>query len=389
MAGDKESKTEKPTAKRQKEARNEGRIPRSQELVAWATILAGVMVIRSTVSRASDMLHGMMNRMGELIAKPDAGTAIHYMTSSIVDGFVVIAPLMGMFTVLAIIGHLAQVRFVLATKALKPTFSRLNPVSGIKRLMSGQSLWQAAKELFKVVVFGYIAYRTLYGTVIELATGGPFAITEVMRITISSVMRFIRDVAVAGVVIGLVDFFYQRHKINQGLKMTKQEVREEGKQQEGNPEVKGQIRAKQRQMSRNRMMSQIKDADVVIVNPVHLAIALKYDPARGAPRVVAKGAGFVAEKIRDKADEHKVPLVQDIPLARTLHKACDIDDEIPSAMFEAVAKVLAFVFSLKARGTGTGLHKMPGTPDLVEVERMEKAAAKPSAKTPAGGTLVG
>lgn len=368
MSSDKHSRTEQPTAKRLKEARDEGRIAKSQDLVAWGSILAGVIVLRITVSRCAEMMSGMMHEMGLLIAEPDVSKALSFGGSSVADSFIAIAPLIALFTALAIIGNVAQVRFVMARKALKPQLSRLNPINGFKRIFSSQGLWQAGKELLKTLIFGYIAYRTLYDTVVTLATGGPYAITEVMRVTVEVTMMFIRNVALAGVAIGLVDYIFQRRKIMQGLRMTKHEVKEEMKQSEGNPEVKGQIRAKQRQMSRNRMMAAIKDADVVVVNPVHIAIALKYDPNRGAPRVTAKGAGFVAEKIRERADEHRVPIVQDIPLARALHKVCEVDDEIPPGFFEAVAQVLAFVFGLRARGTSAGFHKMPGTPDLEDVD---------------------
>jgi flagellar biosynthetic protein FlhB len=132
------------------------------------------------------------------------------------------------------------------------------------------------------------------------------------------------------------------------------------------------MRQRQRQMSRNRMMAAVKDADVIVVNPIHIAVALKYDPERGAPRVVAKGSGFVAEKIRERAEEHDIPTVQDIPLARTLNRICDIDDEIPGEMFEAVAKLLAFVFTMRSRGTSSGFHRMPGSLDMAEADAMEE-----------------
>ena len=145
-------------------------------------------------------------------------------------------------------------------------------------------------------------------------------------------INFVRQAAAIGVVIGVVDYFWSRKKTMDGMKMSKHEIKEESRSQDLPPEVRGRIRQRQRQFSRNRMMAAMKSADVVIVNPVHIAVALQYDPEKGAPRVLAKGAGFVAEKIKEKAEELKLPLVQDIPLARAIHKSCDIDDEIPAAV---------------------------------------------------------
>jgi flagellar biosynthetic protein FlhB len=246
-------------------------------------------------------------------------------------------------------------------------------MKGFKRIFSMQSTFQLFKEVIKTVAFAAVAYFTLWDTVVNLSRNGPYSMQALVGIVVAAVVRFIKYTAICGVLVGIVDYMYNRRKTNSGLKMTKQEVKEESKQQDLPPEVRGKIRQKQRELSRNAMMSMIAKADVVVVNPVHIAMALKYDPATGAPKVVAKGAGFIAEKIKEKADESRVPIVQDIPLARALHKACDIDDEVPWALFEAVAKVLAFVYGLKNRGASAGFHKMPGTPDLKDVEGNESA----------------
>lgn len=375
MSSDKQSRTEAPTPKKIKEARDEGRIAKSQDLAAWASIFIGVTTIQSAVVKSGRALEKMMGNMSALISDPDVGKSLTYLKESIFDGFLAIAPLMGFMVALAIIGNVTQVRFVLAFKAMKPSFKRLNPISGFKRMFSAHSLWQVAKELVKFVAIGYIAYKNLYWSTLHLVQGGPYPLGELVSSTVGSAVNFIRLAALAGLVIGVLDYFFQRRQINTQLKMTKQEVKEEYKSQDINPETKAKMRSRARQMSRNRMMSAIKDADVLIVNPIHIAIALKYDPKRGAPRVLAKGSGFLAEKIREKADEHKVTIVVHVELARALNKICDIDDEIPGELFEAVAMVLAFVYSLKNRGAAAGTHQMPGTPDLEDVERAEAVAA--------------
>jgi flagellar biosynthetic protein FlhB len=150
-----------------------------------------------------------------------------------------------------------------------------------------------------------------------------------------------------------------RRRTNKGLRMSKQDIKDEHKQSEGDPMLKGAIRSRQMQMSRNRMMSDIAEADVIMVNPTHVAVALRYQPEKGAPRVVAKGAGVIASRIREAAEEHRVPMVADVPLARALHRSCEIGQEIPAELFTAVARVLAFVMALKTRGSAVGVHRNP------------------------------
>lgn len=373
MSSDKDGKTEDPTAKKKGEARQEGNIPRSQELVSWVAILGGFVMLERTCRKGSAFMMEEMDRMGDLIAAPDEHKALSFMVDSIADSFILIAPLILTFLVLGVIGHLAQVKFLFSTKTIKPDLKKMNPITGIKRIFSPQSVFQLGKEVVKTVAFGLIAYWTLWDTVINLSRNGPYSIDALLGITIGAVVRFIKYAAFTGVIIGIIDYLYNRRKSNRGIKMTKQEVKDETKQQDLPQEVRSKIRQKQHEMSRNLMMSAIAKADVVIVNPVHIAMALTYDPATGAPKVVAKGAGFIAEKIKEEAEENRVPIVQDIPLARALHKSCDINDEVPWALFEAVAKVLAFVYGLKNRGAAAGHHKMPGTPELSEVERNESA----------------
>jgi flagellar biosynthesis protein FlhB len=372
MAGDKDGKTEKPTAKRKSEARKEGRIARSQELVQWVAIFIGMTMLERTVNSGAKFLQEEMNKSADLMAHPDIHTDISFMASSVGKAFMIVMPLTLLFMVISVIGHLAQVRFVLTFSSIKPSFNKINPLTGFKRIFSPSGLFQAGKQMIKLIILGALVYMTIYKTMTGLTMNGPYATNQILHVVAKSVVSFVREVAAVGIVIGVVDYLWSRKKTNDGMKMSKQEVKEETRQQDLPPEVRGALRRKQRQMSRNRMMAAMKNADVVIVNPVHIAVALEYNPQRSAPRVLAKGAGFVAEKIREKAEEENIPLVQDIPLARALHKSCEIDDEIPAALFQAVARVLAFVFSLKSRGTSQGFHKMPGTPDLEDVEPLDE-----------------
>lgn len=341
-------------------------------------------MIQRTVVDGGRLLLTLMNDTSDLIGAADENKAMGFFNEAMFEALKVLAPLALFFMALGVLSHLAQVRFVFSLKSMKPQFSRINPISGFKRVYSKHTVLQMLKEIAKVVVLGYIAYRTLWATLINLGTNGPYGIDVLISMAVGAVMQFLKEVALAGVVIGIIDYFMQRKRITGDMRMTKEEVKQEHKTQEGSPEMKGAIRQKQRAMSRNRMMSAIKDADVVVVNPVHVAVALKYqmDGKAGAPKVVAKGAGFVAEKIREQADEHQIPILQDIPLARTLHRVCEVDEEIPADLFEAVAMVLAFVFGLKNRGQAKGFHKMPGTPELAEYEAGEEQRAAAEGRKP-------
>ena len=377
---DKESRTEEATDKRKAEARKKGNVARSQDLISWVAMLAGITLLQSTFNNASHGLLDLMQQMNRLIAKPDQSEALSFLGTAAAMSARVVAPLALAFMILGIVGNLLQTKFVLASQALKPNFKKLDPIAGTKRLFSKHSYVEAGKQILKLSLLAFVAYKVLWSTYINAVTNGPYSFGTIMATTANATLSFLRIVAVIGIAIGVIDFLYQRRKTATDMRMTKEEVRQEMKQQDLPAEVKAQIRAKARSISSNRMMSAIKDADAVIVNPVHVAIALKYEPTKGAPKVVAKGAGFVAENIREKAEEEGVPLIQDIPLARTLHHACDIDDEIPMELFEAVAKVLAFVFGLRNRGGASGFHKMPGTPSLEEYEKDEERKKEEEAK---------
>jgi flagellar biosynthetic protein FlhB len=171
-----------------------------------------------------------------------------------------------------------------------------------------------------------------------------------------AMMSFLRNAALLGLILAAADYAMEKRLHLKELKMSLQDIKDEVKQSDGDPMMKGMIRERQMKMSRNRMMADIATSDVVLVNPTHVAVALKYDPLGGAPRVVAKGSGAIAAKIRERAEEHRVPMVRDVPLARALHKSCEIGDEIPAELYGAVARVLAFIFSLKARGAAAGTH---------------------------------
>jgi flagellar biosynthesis protein FlhB len=235
--------------------------------------------------------------------------------------------------------------------------SRLNPFAGLKRIVGPHAWWELVKALVKTSVLAGVLYSSVRHLVPNLMASGALPVGAVLSNVAGAVLALVRSAAVAGLVVAGADYLVVYRRNNKQLKMTKQEVRDEAKRSEGDPHLKGAIRSRQMAMSRNRMMAELPKADVVVVNPIHVATALRYDPARGAPRVVAKGAGAVAAKIREVAAEHRIPMVQDVPLARALYKNCDLGAEVPPELYTAVARVLAFVMGLKARGSAAGLHR--------------------------------
>jgi flagellar biosynthetic protein FlhB len=354
MAGE---KTEKPTPQRRKKARSEGQIPRTQDLGAWGGMLVASflvpMALRGTLEKATVLFRQALAIAGD----PDPETARNLFQRGLSTAAVSVAPLAISLSMIGVLLTAAQGGIVLSSKGLTPKFSRLNPLPGIKRAFGGQAAWEATKIVLKTVVLAAVLYFGTKDLVPALLSQGALPLPALLDLIAGSAVKLMRYAAVAGLAMAGADYAMARRRINKQTYMTKEEVKQEYKNTEGDPHVKGQIRQRQMEMSRRRMMADVPKADFVVVNPVHVAVALRYDPARGAPRIMAMGAGAVAAKIREKATEHRIPLIQDVALARGLYQACDIGQEIPPEMYMAVARILAFVMSLKAKGAAAGLHR--------------------------------
>jgi len=340
-------KTEQPTAKRKREARRDGNLARSAEVVAWTQMLAAGVLLPASFSIGRGSLRHVMNQVGIAVARPDADTAVRLLGSALRDGLLAVAPLALGMVAIGLVGNFAQTGFAFSGKALKPKFDRLSPKKGLKRLLSPHSAWEAGKAALKLVVLTAVAWPGVAHLGAALATGGRVPAGEVLSEVTSATMGLLRTVALAGLALAAVDYALQRRRVRKSMMMTKQEVKEEYRQSEGDPMTRQRVRQRQVEMSRNRMMAAVAVSSVVVVNPTHIAVALEYRPEWGAPRVVAKGQGFVAQRIREEAEKHNVPIVRDVPLARTLHATCKLGQAIPPALYEAVARLLAFVFSLK------------------------------------------
>lgn len=355
-------KTEKPTPKKLKEARDEGNIPFSRDVAAWLSTAAGALTIPYTVEAGETLMRRTLGRLDAVAAHPEPGRALSVLTDTFAGVPGVLGPL-ALATVLAVIvSGAVQGTLRPAPKKLKPKFSNLNPVNGFKQHWGPQAIWEGTKSLLKTVVIGGVMWMVAKNLAPQLIGQGTLPISAVLALTKGAVVKMLVVTIVIGLVIAAADYAMSYRRTMKKLRMSKQDIKQEHKNSEGDPLLKGAIRSKQMAMSRNRMMADVATADVVLVNPTHIAVALRYEPGSGAPKVVAKGAGAIASKIREKAKENDVPLVKDIELARAMYKGVKVGQEIPAEFFAAVAKVLAFVMSLRSRGSLTAFgdaHTVP------------------------------
>ncbi len=347
-------KTEKATAKKRRDARNRGQVLKSIEVntAFCSLVIFGFMYLffEQYITGLAEMMGTALGSVATLSATTvwDAPllTTVYLQVLQLVAPIILPILLCAFLSGVAI--NVAQVRFLFTTKPLIPSLSKINPISGFKKLFSLKGLSELIKSLIKVIALGYILYREYQ----EIITIYPWIMSGDLREIIIGFMERIFMIAIQMsfvlAIIALFDYLYQWWQFEKDLKMTKQEVKDEFKQQEGDPKIKGKIRQKQMQMSAMRMMEQVPQADVVITNPTHYAIALKYDLAvAAAPIVLAKGQDFLARKIKETAQENSIEIVENKELARSLYQFCEIGDQVPPDLYQAVADVLVYVYRLK------------------------------------------
>lgn len=350
-------KTEKPTERRRKESRKEGQVPRTQELGGWASLLvvglALPMMLRHELEALRDLMVTCLSMGDEATTGKALGLlgrgAQHVLFSLVILGCAVM--------VVSVASAMAQGGLYFATKSLKPKLSKLDPIKGAKRIFGPHALWEGAKMLLKSALVALVVYLAIRAVMPLI--GGLVPIHTVLDTVSAQALGLVRNISLVGLGMAAADYAVQRRRVGKQVRMSKEEVKQEHRQTEGDPMIKSAIRSRQLAAARNRMMADVPTADVVLVNPTHVAVALRYEAERGAPRVVARGAGAVAAKIRAVAAEEQVPLVRDVPLARTLYRSTKVGQEIPPELFAAVAQVLAFVLSRRARGQRGGEHDGP------------------------------
>ncbi len=359
-AGDKHARTEAPTPKHKKEAREKGQVARSPEVGGWLAMLAATMLLPWLFSLAKSRVFAVTSSAVSVMQHPTLGGALGVLEGGLRQFLDFAAITGGVFMAIGLVAGIAQVGKAASFKAARPKLSSISPKQGLQRLVSPQALWELGKQLSRLLVLAVLAYFSLRTIVMTLGGKSPASLGPALSYLASSVISFIRTVSVVGFALALADYGVKRHKLQTQLKMTKQEVKDERRQQEGSPEVKGRIRRQQYAIARSKVIAAVKTADVVVTNPTHFAVAIQYDPSRsGAPRVVAKGVDALALRIKEEAGRHTVPVVEDPPLARYLYATCEIDHQIPAAVYLAVARLIAFVYSLTPAMRTVGVYRRP------------------------------
>jgi flagellar biosynthetic protein FlhB len=349
----KDDKTEKATPKRKSEARKKGQVAKSADLNGALVLVAALITLGALGPAAVNGVAGSMRNAFGLIATPqtivtDSGLSALF-HAGLETVLATVAPIAGVCLAVGVIGNIAQVGFRPSMTALKPDIKRINPVSGFKNVFGSRVPFETGKALAKVGVVGAVAAIALIPQLTSLGASVGTTPSQLGHLMGSSALSIAERAAFAYLLIGIVDLVWQRRRHIKMLRMSKQEVKEEYKQHALPPEVRSALRRRQMQAARARMMAAVPQADVVVTNPTHFAVALSYDGTRPAPVVVAKGQDLVAAQIRRIADENDVPVVPDPPLARELHRTVEIGQMIPADLYAAVAHVLAFVYRVAAR----------------------------------------
>ncbi len=370
---DRSSKTEEPTPKRRRDARRKGQVARSPLLAGWATVLAASVALPALGHQLLGAWEGLFLATTVAMSHPSPAAARRLLAEGLDAGFSAALPLVGLVAAVSLVVSVGQVGLRASPKALwRP--EQLSLTKGVRRLLSIRGLWAALRsslELALLAVVGYLAVHRL----VSMMVAGAMPLSATLGATGKAILAAVRYLALAGLVVAGADFAFQRRRLAQDLRMTKQEVKEEARRSEGSPELRRAVRSRQRKLSRSRMVAEVARSAVVVTNPTHLAVALAYE--RGvdaAPRVVAKGIGSLALAIRREARRHGVPVVEDRSLAWTIHAACEEGSIVPPHLYQAVAQVLAFVYSLT-----------PSARSLLDTHRMARAGSAAPGRSDSGG----
>ncbi len=348
---DKQEKTEQPTPKKLSDARKKGQVAKSMEINSLLVFSSGLMLLYFSQHNISEHFASFTIKIFSSLDTLQLNVQVvqQFMIEICLSVFFAFIPFFLGLVVISIIAGFAQVGFKLSPEALMPKMEKFNVINGIKKvLFSSKSLVELIKSLVKLIIVSLSVYLILSNTIIDTASLVTLSVGEIVKYMMEATFNLTWKLALIYSVLAAADFVYQKHSFKKDMMMTKEEIKEEHKQSEGDPHVKSRIRRIQIMMSKNRMMHDIPKADVVITNPTHFAVALKYEMTKdSAPKVVAKGVDALAQKIKEEAAKNNIPLYEDRELARALYKYCDIGDYVPEKLFKAVAQVLAYIYQLK------------------------------------------
>lgn len=347
-----QEKTEEATPKKKQESREKGQVARSMELPAafilFFSFLFFIVFGGFMKERFMALISGIFEN--HLLMDLTEGNIRPFFIDIFFQSLIILGPLLIMAVVIGVLGNVMQFGFLVTTEPLKMKLSNLSPIQGFKRIFSMRSVVEFVKSIIKITIIGFVVYSTLMGEIDKILTLG--------RVPLEEIFSYVADITISLglkiggllIIIAIIDYMYQRYDYNKNLRMSKQDIKDEYKKTEGDPFIKGKIKEKQRRMAMMRMMQEIPKADVIITNPTHYAVAIKYDDKQmEAPTVIAKGTDYVALKIKEKGKEHGITVMENKPLARALYAQVDIGKSIPADLFQAVAEVLAFVYKAKGK----------------------------------------
>ncbi len=346
-----QEKTEEATPKRKEEARRKGQVAKSNEINTAFIILSAFLALKILGPYMYDLIASYMRFMFTNVTTADFSiNHVYLLLLQLGVVFLkVVLPVMLTVLVISLAVNILQVGFVLSFEPLMPQLDRINPVKGFQRLFSLRSLAELVKSLFKIGIITYFVYRFIIRETALVPQLIGADLTDSLRYSAGLVDDLGLEIGAVILVLAAMDYFYQWWEHNKSLRMSKQEIKEEFKQTEGNPQIKGKIKERQRAMALRRMMQEVPKATAVITNPTHFAVAIKYDKTMAAPKVIAKGQDFLAERIKQVARENRVAVVENKPLARALYSTVEVGEAIPPELYQAVAEVLAYVYRLKRR----------------------------------------
>ena len=347
-----EEKTEKATLKKRQDTRKKGEVAKSRELPSVAVLLASLLTFVFFGAYMYSHIKMIMVSSFSLPLSREINVLefINFAQEVIISFLVSLGPLLAFIVITAIFSNIMQVGFMVSTESITPKLSKLDPIKGFGRLFSKQSIMELFKTLVKLFIVSGIGYLTIRNEMRNIYQLGDMEINSIVVYVLGTTFKLFIRCTLAMIVLVVIDYAFQKYEFESKLKMTKQEVRDEQKNTEGDPQVKSRIRSIQAEMARKRMMQDVPKADVVITNPTRLAIAIKYDEsAMNAPKLIAKGAGEIAKKIREIAQKHDIPIVENKELARSMYSQVEIDQEVPASLYQAVAEVLAYIYKLKLK----------------------------------------
>lgn len=351
-------KTEPATSKKLNDIRKEGQVAKSKELITAVSLMSLFIILKIYLSKLGtgliDVYTQVYNSISKVVDDSYNGlpirTAGSVMQQVIIDMIKLVIPILLVAIVIAILGNMLQQKWMVTAKPLQPKFSKISPISGFKRMFSVRQLVELIKSIAMISIIMIVVYNTVKSKMNILLTFYDVGLNTALSTIGSIIIDLGIKISAVFLIVGFADLFYQRIKFKNDNMMTKQEIKDEFKNTEGDPQVKGQIKRRMQEVSRRRMMQQLPEADVVITNPTHFAVALKYEPDAGkAPVVIAKGADYLAFQIKDKAKEYNIAIVENKPLARILYHNIDISMEIPPELYQAVAEILAVVMRTNNR----------------------------------------